>query len=368
MPSFVLLVALSWAYLALGQHPAATGVLYGIKPAVTAIVLSALWRLGRRSLRNAWLLVLAVLAFAAIFVLHLPFPLIVLSAALIGYAGGRFAPAKFAVASGHHATAQQQAPQQNAQKPVPSLAARSRPIWDDDTPAPDHAQFSWQRARRVLVVGLGLWALVLGALVWAWGWEAVPAQMAWFFSKAALLTFGGAYAVLPYVQQGAVAHFHWLSAGQMMDGLALGETTPGPLIMVVTFVGFLGGWGDALFGPQTGLASAAFTALVATFFTFLPSFVFVFLGGPFIESTHGDLRFTAPLSGISAAVVGVIANLAVLFALNVLWPLGLEGRFEWPALLIGAIATIALVRQKVGVIPVILASGLAGWAFSTLLR
>jgi len=185
-------------------------------------------------------------------------------------------------------------------------------------------------------------------------------QMGWFFTKAALLTFGGAYAVLPYVYQGAVEHYHWLTPLQMMDGLALGETTPGPLIMVVAFVGFVGGWSQALFGPDALFLAAASAATLVTFFTFLPSFIFIFLGGPLVESTHGDLKFTAPLTGITAAVVGVILNLAVFFAYHVLWPQGWAGRFEWFSALLVAAALIALLRFRVGVIPVILGCGAAG--------
>jgi chromate transporter len=187
--------------------------------------------------------------------------------------------------------------------------------------------------------------------------------MGWFFTKAALLTFGGAYAVLPYVFQGAVEHHGWLSAAQMIDGLALGETTPGPLIMVVAFVGFVGGWNLALLGPESPFAAGALAATVVTFFTFLPSFVFIQLGGPLVETTHGKLAFTAPLTGITAAVVGVILNLAVFFAWHVLWPQGFAGRFEWPAALIGAAAAVALFRYKAGVIPVIGACAAAGLAW-----
>ena len=351
LPSLFLLIGLSWLYVRFGQLPAVAGVLYGVKPAVTAIVVSAAWRLGRRNVRNRWLLGIAALAFVAIYVLAVPFPVIVLSAGLMGYLGSRWMRDHFnhGAAHGAHSAAK-----------VANLPA----VWDDDTPTPAHALFTWRRFRQVLFVGLGVWALTAGALGWWCGFDAVATQMAWFFTKASLLTFGGAYAVLPYVQQGAVSHFHWLTAGQMIDGLALGETTPGPLIMVVTFVGFMGGWSQSLAAPETQLAGALLTALVATFFTFLPSFIFIFLGAPFIESTHGDLRFTAPLAGISAAVVGVIVNLAVLFAVHVLWPTGWSGPFEWPALLIGIAAAAVLVRQKAGVIPVVLASALAGVALS----
>jgi len=344
LPSLFILIALSWVYMAFGQVPAVAGVFYGIKPAVTAIVVSAAYRIGSRALKNGWHWGIAVAAFVAIFALNLPFPLIVLAAGLIGYAGGRYAPAKFAV-GGHNGKA---------------VKAIGPALIDDDTPTPAHARFTWARFGRVLGVSLVLWCAGIGGLILAYGWDAVLTQMAWFFTKAALLTFGGAYAVLPYVYQGAVDHYQWLSAPQMIDGLALGETTPGPLIMVVSFVGFVGGWTKGIFGTDALFVSGAAAAAVVTFFTFLPSFCFILLGGPFIESTHGNLKFTAPLTGITAAVVGVIVNLAVFFAYHVLWPTGLSGHFEWPAALIGLVAAIALFRFKVGVIPVVAASGLLG--------
>ena len=346
LPSLLLLVALSWVYMAFGSVPVVAGLFYGIKPAVTAIVVSAAYRIGSRALKNAWLWAVAVAAFVAIFALNLPFPLIVLGAGVVGYFGGRYAPAKFAVGGGHGDSAK-------------TFGAA---VIDDDTPTPAHALFGWKRFAKVLAVCLGLWVAVIGGLAAAWGWDAVLTQMAWFFTKAALLTFGGAYAVLPYVYQGAVDHHHWLTAPQMIDGLALGETTPGPLIMVVAFVGFVGGWGKAIFGADAPFLSGAVAATVVTFFTFLPSFCFILLGGPFIESTHGNLKFTAPLTGITAAVVGVIVNLAVFFAYHVLWPQGLTGRFEWLSALIGVAAGIALFRYKAGVIRVVLAAGLVGVA------
>jgi chromate transporter len=331
--------------------PAVAGFFYGIKPAVTAIVVSAAWRIGSRVLKNGWLWAIAVAAFAAIFALKLPFPLIVLAAGVCGHFGGRWLPSKFAVGRGHG-------------KAGPALGPA---LIDDETPTPAHALFSWPRFVRVLVACLGLWLAALGTLTVACGWDAVLTQMGWFFTKAALLTFGGAYAVLPYVVQGAVDHYHWLSGPQMIDGLALGETTPGPLIMVVAFVGFVGGWSRALFGAESLFLSGAVAAAVVTFFTFLPSFFFILLGGPLIESTHGKLAFTAPLTAITAAVVGVIANLAVFFAYHVLWPAGLAGHFEWPASLIGIVAALALFRFEVGVIPVIVGSGIAGLALRLLL-
>jgi chromate transporter len=191
--------------------------------------------------------------------------------------------------------------------------------------------------------------------------------MGWFFTKAALLTFGGAYAVLPYVYQGVVDHYQWLTPTQVIDGLALGETTPGPLIMVVAFVGFVGGWSVAPFGADALALAGVVAACVATFFTFLPSFLFIFVGGPFIESTHGNLKFTAPLAGITAAVVGVIVNLAAFFAFHVLWPAGFDGAFQWPSALILLAAAIALFRFKAGVIPVVLGAGMAGLLWKVLL-
>jgi len=348
LPSLFILIGLSWVYMAFGTVPAVAGLFYGIKPAVTAIVVSAAIRIGSRALKNRWLWGIAVAAFVAIFALNLPFPLIVLGAGLIGHIGARYAPENFAVGAGHG-------------KAAKGFGAA---LIDDDTPTPAHARFTWKHFRRVMVVFLGLWAAAIGALTWVYGWDAVLTQMAWFFTKAALLTFGGAYAVLPYVYQGAVDHAHWLTGPQMIDGLALGETTPGPLIMVVSFVGFVGGWTQAIFGVDALFLSGAVAAAVVTFFTFLPSFFFILLGGPFIESTHGNLKFTAPLTGITAAVVGVIVNLAVFFAYHVLWPAGLSGRIEWPAAVIGIAAAVALIRFKVGVIPVVFVSGLCGLALS----
>ena len=201
------------------------------------------------------------------------------------------------------------------------------------------------------------------------GWEGTLTQIGWFFTKAALLTFGGAYAVLPYVYQGGVQTYGWLTPTQMIDGLALGETTPGPLIMIVTYVGFVGGWTKQLFGADAAALVGAGIAggAVATFFTFLPSYLFILVGGPLVEATHGDLKFTAPLTGITAAVVGVILNLAVFFAWHVLWPEGFGGGFEWFSALVGVAAFIALSRYKAGIIPVILACGVAGLAYTLFL-
>ncbi|MDQ3563541.1 MAG: chromate efflux transporter [Pseudomonadota bacterium] len=348
LPSLFILILLGWIYMAFGQVPAVAGVLYGIKPAVTAIVVFAAYRIGSRALKNEVLWSVAALAFIAIFVFDIPFPLIVLGAGFIGYIGGRLVPAKFAVGGGHQAVDKSFGPA----------------LIDDATPTPYHAKFHWRKLLGFSMLGTMIWAGTLGVLVVYNGWQGTLAQMGWFFTKAALLTFGGAYAVLPYVYQGAVEHYQWLTGAQMIDGLALGETTPGPLIMVVTFVGFVGAWTKSLFGPEALFLAGAAGATVATFFTFLPSFLFILIGGPLVESTRGDLKFTAPLTGITAAVVGVILDLAVFFAYHVLWPQGFSGTFERPSALIGTVAALALFRYQVGIIPVIGACGAIGLIYS----
>ncbi|MBL8506481.1 MAG: chromate efflux transporter [Methylobacillus glycogenes] len=344
LPSFFILVGLAWIYMAYGSVPAVAGALYGIKPAVVAIVLFAAYRIGSRTLKNKVLWSIATLAFLAIFALKLPFPLIVLAAGIVGYLGGRYQPAYFKVGGGHGG----------------AKAGFGPALIDDDTPTPAHAVFSWSRLWLVAAIGLGIWLASMAILMVMYGWHGAFTQMGWFFTKAALLTFGGAYAVLPYVYQGAVEHYQWLTPTQMIDGLALGETTPGPLIMVVTFVGFVGGWVSQVFGAEAIMASAFIAATVVTFFTFLPSFVLILLGGPFIETTHGNLKFTAPLSAITAAVVGVIVNLALFFAYHVFWPQGLASVVDWPSIVLTTLATIAIFRFKIGVIPVIMMSALLG--------
>ena len=344
LPSVFILIALSWIYLAFGDMPVIAGMFYGIKPAVTAIVLAAAHRIGSRALKHPALWAVAAAAFVAIFAFNVPFPAIVVAAGLVGYYGGRCAPGIFTAAGGHGA----------------AKADYGSALIDEGTPVPDHARFSWMKLWAYFAAGVTLWALVLGALAAAFDWSGTLTQMGWFFTKAALLTFGGAYAVLPYVFQGAVEHHQWLTAAQMIDGLALGETTPGPLIMVVAFVGFVGGWTRELFGSESLLLAGAAGAVVATYFTFLPSFVFIFMGAPFVETTHGNIKFTAPLTGITAAVVGVIVNLAVFFAYHVLWPGGFDGPFDWPSALIGAAAFVAMFRYQVGIMPVVGVSALVG--------
>jgi chromate transporter len=343
-PSLLLLIVLSWIYLVYGNVPAVAGILYGIKPAIVAVVLGAAWRIGSRTLKNPVLMGIALAAFLSITLLNLPFPVIVLGAAIIGFIGGRTLPHLFRIGGQH----------------PDSRASYGLALIDDDTPTPPHAAFSWLRLGKVGLAGGGLGGGAWLLLARQFGAGSALAQMGWFFTKAALMTFGGAYAVLPYVYQGGVEHYHWLSAGQMIDGLALGETTPGPLIMIVAFVGFVGAWSHALFGDHLLLAGAA-GAAVATFFTFLPSFIFILAGGPLVESTRDNVRMTAPLTAISAAVVGVIVSLAVFFGQHVFV---VAGKPDWAAMAISAGACIALFRFKAGTIKLIAACALAGLVLS----
>lgn len=350
LPSLLLLIGLSWVYMRWGELPVVAGIFYGLKPAVTALVLHAVHRIGTRALRHPGLWGIAATAFAANFALGVPFPLIVAAAALLGHFGARRWPEVFALGGG----------------PGVAHAASGPALIDDHTPTPAHARFSRRGLVRVLVGGLALWAAGMAALLALDGWQGTLTQMGWFFTKAALLTFGGAYAVLPYVYQGAVDTHHWLSGPQMMDGLALGETTPGPLIMVVAFVGFVGGWLRQVCGPDALLWGGVLAATVVTFFTFLPSFVFILAGGPLVEATHGRLGFTAPLSAITAAVVGVMVQLALFFAWHLLWPQGFGGRIDAVAGLLALGAAVALFRFKLGVLPLLGTCAAAGLAWRSL--
>jgi chromate transporter len=351
LPSLFILIALSWFYIAFGDVPLVAGLFYGIKPAVTAIVLQAAHRIGSRALKNNLLWAIAAASFVAIFALNVPFPAIVAGAAMLGYAGGRIVPDKFKIGGGHG----------KADKSFgPALI-------DDHTPTPDHARFRWSGLFKVAVVGGLMWLLPMALLTVTYGWNHTLTQMGWFFTKAALVTFGGAYAVLPYVYQGAVGYYGWLTPTQMIDGLALGETTPGPLIIVVAFVGFVGGYVKALFGPDMLFLAGAMAASLVTWFTFMPSFLFIFAGGPLIETTHNDLKFTAPLTAITAAVVGVILNLSLFFGYHVLWPKGFAGTFDWVSALITLAAVIALFRFKRNVIEVIAACAVIGLIVKSIL-
>jgi chromate transporter len=338
LPSLLILIGLTWAYLEFGSVNYVEGILYGIKPAVTAIVLFAAYRIGSKALANNTLKTVAALAFISIFFFNVPFPYIVLAAGLIGFFGVRFSPNTFSV-SGHT----------NTQNNGYGLA-----LIDDETPTPSHAMFSWNKAAMFLLVGLGVGFSAIFLIS-----NPVLHEMGKFFTKAALVTFGGAYAVLPYVYQGGVEQYGWLTANQMIDGLALGETTPGPLIMVVAFVGFVGAVTKEVFGADATLLSGLAGASVATLFTFLPSFMFIFLGGPGVEATRGNLKFSAPLSAVTAAVVGVIVNLAVFFAEEVIWPSNIEN-LDWSALAIGFISFVLLFKNRLGIMSVIAGSALIG--------
>ena len=349
LPSFLILMGLSWLYLSYGSQPQVAGALYGIKPAVTAIVLFAAYRIGTRALKTRPLWAVAALAFIAIFALKIPFPLIVIGAGVIGIVGVRFAPDAFRLGEKHG---------------DPTKTAN---VIDDDTPTRADLTFSWRRLITYIATGILLWVAAMYALGRAFGFDSTPVDMGWFFTKAAFVTFGGAYSVLPYVYQGGVEQFQWLTATQMIDGLALGETTPGPLIIVVTFVGFVGGWTKAVLGVDHLALSGVLCATVVTFFTFLPSFLFILAGGPAVERTRGNVMFTAPLSAITAAVVGVVLNLAVFFAYHVFWPDGFTGKFEAVAVVISIAAFLALFRFKAGIIPVVFASAAVGLLYHEIL-
>jgi len=351
LPSWLLLSLLAWIYLVYGGATPVAAVLYGIKPAVVAIVLAAAWRIGSRTLKNGWLIGIACLAFVAIAILHLPFPAIVAAAALAGLVGGRLRPAAFRLGNAHA-----------ARMAAPHLPA----LIDDDTPTPPHARFSWLRLGRTAAIGLLLAGAPLGSLAYTQGWDGTLTRMGWFFGKAALLTFGGAYAVLPYVYQGAVETYQWLTPTQMIDGLALGETTPGPLIMIVTFVGFVGGWTKEVFGADHLLLAGTMGATVATLITFLPSFVFILAGGPLVESTRDNIRLTAPLTAISAAVVGVIVSLALFFAEHVFKLAQPPADWDWIAICIALAAAVALLRLRMGTISLIALCALLGLVISVL--
>jgi chromate transporter len=347
LPAFVLLSALAAVYLAFGDVPQIAGIFSGIRPAVVAVVLFAAWRIGSKALKNGVLMTIAVLAFIGIFFFKLDFFWIVVAAAALGAIGGKLAPAKFKAGGGHGA----------------SHKAYGPALIDDDTPPPAHAKFSWGKLIATTLIFVALWAAALVAT------RDAPAlyDMGAFFTKAAFLTIGGAYAVLPYVYQHAVEHYGWLTGPQMMDGLALGETTPGPLIMVVTWVGYIGGVTKEVFANPVAAGLAG--ATVATFFTFLPSFLFILGGGPLVESTRGEVKFTAPLTAITAAVVGVIMNLAVFFAWHTFWPQASDaapfaGGFDWLAVAIALASLLALWKYKIDIMKVIGVCALLGLAYS----
>ena len=355
LPSWFVLAALSYVYMRWGQLPVIAAVFEGIKPAVMVVVILAAHRLGRRALKKPWMVLLALAAFSGLVLWQVDFPLIVLGAGLIGWGVSRWRPEWIVASSGGHAPAMAHHREDDS-KPLQPF------VFDDETPLPEHARFKSGQMFKVLVIGILCIVVPMAALVlWA-GVDHVLTRMGMFFTQAALVTFGGAYAVLPYVQQSAVDTYGWLSAGQMIDGMALGETTPGPLIMVVAFVGFVGGWAQQALGADHLLAGAMLASIVATWFTFLPSFIFILAGAPWVEATRGKVGFTAPLQAITAAVVGVMAHLAIYFARHSLWPLGVD---TWPdpvALAIAVVAALLMVRFKWSILRTILLCGALGMA------
>ncbi|MEI6355077.1 MAG: chromate efflux transporter [Methylococcus sp.] len=344
LPSLLLMLLLSWLYVTYGHMMLVSDFFFGIKPVVTAIVLQASVRIARRSLTKTPLKIVALSAFLTIFLFNVPYPAILLGAALLGILLNVLWPLTSGQPSEHEAINKQRGPA----------------IIDDDSPTPAHAIFQWQRCLRVALMGVLAFILPMAYLINTYGQNHLLTELSWFFTKAALLTFGGAYAVLPYVYQGVVNEFQWLTPSQMIDSLALGETTPGPLIMFVTFIAFMTGYLKAALGPDHLVQGGLAAGLLVTWFTFLPSFVFILLGGPLVESTREDIRLRVPLSAITAAVVGVIFNLALFLAYHVLWPEGFGGTLDRPSLILAILAALALFRYRRSVIEVIFFGGLMG--------
>jgi chromate transporter len=309
LPSIFVLLGLSYVYAAWGTVPAVAGILLGLQAVVLALVAAALLRIGRRALRTPISALVALGAFAGLSFFRVPFPLIVLGAGLIGLLAG--------LARGGSAT-------------------------DSALLAPAGPAPSMGRTLRIVTAFAVLWVVPFLALAASRGLSSLHTAVYVFFSKAAFVTFGGAYAVLAYVVQAAVQGFGWMTHAQAVAGLGLAETTPGPLIMVLQFVGFMAGWNRP--EGMTPPASAVLGALCATWATFLPCFLFVFLGAPYIERLRGNRRLASTLEGITAAVVGIIANLALVFGTAVLAPAGLGGGINVFALLLGTAAFLALQR------------------------
>jgi chromate transporter len=345
IPSIFVLWTLSYIYAAFGNLPWIAAIFYGLKPAVTAIVLVAVIRIGRKALKNAVMWALAVLAFVTIYFFKVPFPAIVFGAGVVGFLGGMLWKSKFETRESGDADA-------------------GSSVIGDEQESPPHARPNLRRAILISAICLTLWlapTIIAGALR---GWDSTLFKEGLFFSKAAVVTFGGAYAVLPYVAQQALFQYGWLKPGQMMDGLGLAETTPGPLIMVLQFVGFMGAWQH----PEglSPLLAATLGALITTWATFTPCFLWIFVGGPHIEQLRGNKKLTAALTAVTAAIVGVILNLAVWFGLHVFLPNA--GVIDWFAVVLCAAAFVAMLRYQIDIIPVVLASGLLGLLWKVFFR
>src|SRR5215211_4640637 len=362
IPSIFVLLALSYVYAAYGNVPAVAGVLAGFKPVVVAIVVEAILKIGSRALKRPPHFIIASLAFIAIYFFHVPFPIIVLVAGVIGLIGARIFPQLFIAEQAARPKVNDKHSSKSDQN-KPDIRALPFAI-DDDAPSPSHTRPSGKRALRIILIGFALWLFPF-VLILLWrGPDSLLAQEYRFFTQAALVTFGGAYAVLAYVTQAAAGAYGWLSHAQAIDGLALAETTPGPLIMVLQFIGFMAGWNN----PQglTPAMSGVIGALVTTYTTFLPCFLFIFLGAPYIEVLRGNKNLTGALTGITAAVVGVVLNLALVFGAAVIWPRGVAQGPNWFALLMGIGSFVALYRFKADVLWVVLAGGLIGLAWTLL--
>ncbi|MDT4955858.1 MAG: chromate transporter [Acidobacteriota bacterium] len=359
IPSIFVLLGLSYIYAVYGNVQSVEGVLAGFKPIVVAIVVEAILKIGSRAIKRRAHLLIAATSFVAIYFLHIPFPVIVLAAGLVGL-----------VVEGWRLGAKEKETTKPFTKQFSSTASSPRPLTplviDDNAPPPVHTLPSRKRIFRVLAVGAVCWALPFAALVMWRGWNSLHAQEYRFFTQAALVTFGGAYAVLAYVTQAAAGAFGWITRVQAVDGLALAETTPGPLIMVLQFVGFMAAWRN----PQglSPTASAIIGALITTYTTFLFCFIFIFVGAPYIEVLRGNRKLSAALSGITAAVVGVILNLALVFGAAVIWPSGFHSGTDWFATTMSAAAFVALYLLKVDVLLVVMIGGLIGFVRTLLFR
>jgi chromate transporter len=360
MPGFLSILCLSYIYAAYGSIGIVTGLFFGLKAAVLAVVVQAVIRIGSRALKNRAMVTIAAVAFLAIFFFHVPFPLIILSAGIVGYFGGRVGASSFKVGGGHKAASS-------------LVLSDADSLLGEETPAHARADLFW--SLRISAILLTLWLVPVAALFAAFGPDAVFSQIGVFFSKMAVVTFGGAYAVLAYVAQEAVQHYGWLKPGEMLDGLGMAETTPGPLIMVVQFVGFMGAYRNP--GPLNPMTAATLAALLTTWVTFVPCFLWIFLGAPFIEKLRGNTALAGAMSAITAAVVGVILNLAIWFALHTLFAelsvirLGVL----WfdvpdlrsavlPAMALSLAAAVAIFRFKAAVIATLLACAVAGMVWT----
>ncbi len=357
VPGIISIMALSYVYAAFGSVPAVAALFFGLKAAVLAIVLQAVHRVGSRALKSQPMLVLAVLAFIGIFFLGVPFPLIVLAAAVVGFVGARAGSSAFQVGGGH--------------------GSEGKGVDDEESllseELPEHARLTVARALRVSAVWLSLWLVPVIMIVAVLGVDHTFSEIGGFFSKMAVVTFGGAYAVLAYMAQQAVEHYGWLRPGEMLDGLGMAETTPGPLIMVVQFVGFLAAYRDP--GSLPPMLAGTLGGLLATWCTFVPCFLWIGLGAPFIERLRDNKPLTGALAGITAAVVGVILNLAIWFALHTwfreTFPVRSYGfGFDMPvlmslgpwALALSVAAMVAIFRFKAGTMQVLAACSAAGVA------